>query len=79
MENEELQKVPMNQIGVFYSNKVHLVYYTYQKQSSLYTWMEGMVYVWVGANVKTDKEKLLKEVRQKMSSIGTIQNVVGIL
>lgn len=63
-------------MGHFYSDKVHVVNYIYQKQSSLYTRMEGMVYVWIGTKVKANREDIVKRVLEEMPSVGGLPNMV---
>lgn len=65
-------------MGHFYSTDVFVIQYIYQKQSSLYTWMEGMVFVWIGSAVKSDREAIVKEVTKKKGSDGLIPNMVCI-
>lgn len=76
MEEETLVKVGANKLGHFYTDRVHLVYYVYQKHSSLYTWMEGMLYVWIGAKVKTGRETVIQEVSKQMAAMGVLQQIV---
>lgn len=76
MEENQLEKVPLNKMGHFYSDKVHVVNYIYQKQSSLYTRMEGMVYVWIGTKVKANREDIVKRVLEEMPSVGGLPNMV---
>ena len=71
-DGKELHKTPLNKIGHFYSNQVHVTYYAYQKQSSLYTWMEGMTYIWIGAKVTESRENILKLIQEKLPSTEAI-------
>lgn len=71
MERDTLVKVGLSKLGHFYTNKVHLVYYLYQsshldqKQSALRILTEGMLYVWIGAQVRTSREEVLQEVQKQ--------------
>ena len=76
MKNNDLENTPAYKMGHFYSNSVHVVQYIYQKQSSLYVWMEGMVYVWIGSEVKGTKEAMVREVLEKYASAGSVPNLV---
>ncbi len=78
-EDTDLHRISSSSIGHFYTGKVHVVWYMYQKQSSLYTWMEGMVYVWIGAKVKGGIEEAVKMVQEKLQSIGAMPNMVRII
>ncbi len=76
MEEGLLQRVAANKLGHFYTDRVHVVCYEYQKQSSLRTWTEGMLYVWVGAQVKADREEIVKEVLKETALIGIPESTV---
>lgn len=76
MEEETLVKVGASKLGNFYTNKVHLVYYIYQKQSSLQTWTDGTLFVWIGAKVKTSREAILQEVEKQMPTMGLVSKIV---
>lgn len=56
MKGVEIQPVPQNRYGQFCSEEVYMVQYSYQKRSSLYMWMESMVYLWVGREVGRGEE-----------------------
>ena len=47
----EKQPLSLDQFGHFQSDLTYLIQYNYQKQSSLYVWMESMLFVWVGGGV----------------------------
>jgi hypothetical protein len=76
MEKETLVQVGLGKLGHFYSNKVHLVYYVYQKQNSLYILTEGMLYVWIGAKVTTSREAILEEVEKQASTMKLVPKIV---
>ena len=75
MKNE-LQATGMADLGRFYSDQVHVVHYSYPKQSALYTWMEGVVYIWLGAAVQTDRDQILKQLGEKLPAVISIANLV---
>lgn len=77
LEEKQLTKVPQNKIGHFYSDKVHVVHYEYEKQVSLHTRKEGMVYIWMGAKVKTSREKVTEQVLKQLSSVGADSEMVS--
>lgn len=77
MEGDQLERVALNKMGHFYTDKVQLVYYAYKKQSTLYTRTEGMLYVWIGAKVKTDREKIVQEALKLTETIGIPQKIVS--
>ncbi len=68
--------MPLSKANHFYSGSVHVVKYLYSKSSSLYSWMEGVVYVWIGEEVNEDKEVIVKDVQEKLTAIGTVRDVV---
>ena len=73
-------EIPLDRIGHFDSDRVYLVQYNYRKQSSLYTWLECALYVWVGQDVGGG-ELTLKEAIACAESISPSKQVVreGIL
>ena len=64
-------------MGHFYSSKVHVVLYAYEKQVSLHTHKEGMVFVWIGSKVKTGEEKVTEQVLEQLSSVGVDTKMVS--
>lgn len=70
--NHDLQVVPLDQLGHFDSSGLYVVQYSYLKQSALYTWMEGTVYVWVGESLcaSDNRDSLLRETLDKVEKIG---------
>ena len=61
--------VPLPETGQFYSSELYMVQYSYLKQSPLYTWMEGCVYVWVGAAVEGGRETLIDQALLLVNSV----------
>lgn len=76
-EDKQLCKVPQNKTGHFFSSKVHVVLYEYEKQVSLHTHKEGMVYIWIGSKVKAGEEKVTEEVLKQLSSVGVDAKMVS--
>ena len=68
--------MPLSKANHFYSGSVHVVKYIYSRSSSLYSWMEGVVYVWIGEEVKEDKEVIYKDVLEKLAALGTVRDMV---
>lgn len=70
--DHELVVIPIDQFGHFDSSSLFVVQYAYLKQSALYTWMEGTVYVWVGEGVGGGGERdvLVREALDKVETIG---------
>lgn len=62
--------MPSSKSSHFYSDQVHVVCYQYEKQVSLYTQKEGMVYIWVGSKVERGGAELAKEVLGQLEGIG---------
>ena len=77
LEEKQLTKIPANKIGHFYSDKVHIVYYEYEKQVSLHTRKEGVVYVWVGSKVSTSGEKVVLEVLEQLPTVNVDLEMVS--
>ena len=65
----------LGELGVFWSTSLYLVQYCYLKQSQLYTWMEGAVYVWVGAGLPGNRKALVNQALNKVESITTTKLV----
>lgn len=69
LEEGRLTSVGVVDLGWFNSSGVYVIQYSYLKQSSLYTWMEGAIYVWVGEEVIGDRRVLINQALNKMTSV----------
>lgn len=69
--NHDLEVVPIDKLGHFDSSGLFVVQYAYLKQSPLYTWMEGTVYVWLGEGVGGggERDAFIKEALDKVDTI----------
>ena len=68
--DHELVVGPIDKIGHFDSSGLFVVQYAYLKQSALYTWMEGTVYLWVGEGVGGERDVLVREALDKVETVG---------
>ena len=73
-----VHEIPLDRIGHFDSDRIYLIQYNYRKQSSLYTWLECVLYVWVGQD-EGGGERSLQEAIASTASIGPIKQVVSII
>ena len=64
-------------MGHFYSGKVHVVRYEYEKQVSVNTRKESMVYVWIGAKVDDSREEVVGRVLKQLPVVGTDSEMVS--
>ncbi len=75
--DEKLVATGMSDMGRFCSDQVHVVHYTYPRQSSLYTWMEGVVYIWLGVKVQGSRDQVLRDVGEKLPEVISGDNLVS--
>jgi hypothetical protein len=77
LEDQKLKQLTPDEVDTFDSSHVYLVEHSEHKQSSLYTWFEGAIYIWVGIAVEERKNALLS-VLEKAGTIGTSSKTVRI-
>ncbi len=70
-----MKQLTPDEVDTFDSSYVYLVEHTEHKQSSLYTWFEGAIYIWVGTEVEERKNALLSAL-EKARTIGTSSKAV---
>ena len=71
-----MKQLAPDEVDTFDSSHIYLVEHTEHKQSSLYTWFEGTVYIWVGTEVAERKNTLLSAV-EKARTLGTSSKTVS--
>lgn len=76
--NQELKELPLEELGTFDSGHVYLVQHTDHKQTPLYTWVEGTIFVWVGAGV-TQRKDAVADATHKAKSLGITSKTVCIV
>lgn len=72
-----MKQLAPDEVDMFDSSHIYLVEYTEHKQSSLYAGFEGMIYIWVGAEVAERKDALLSAVN-KARTLGASSKIVRI-
>ena len=70
-----MKQLTLDEADTFDSSHVYLVEHSEHKQGSLYTWSEGAIYIWVGAEVKERKKTLLSAL-EKTRTIETSSKMV---
>lgn len=76
VEDQKLKQLaPDEVVNALDSAHVYLVEYTEHKQSSLYAWFEGTVYIWVGTEVAERKNTLLSAL-ERAKTLGTASKTV---
>ena len=71
-----MKQLTLGEVDTFDSSHVYLVEHSEHKQGAHYTWSEGMVYIWVGAEVEERKNTLLSAL-EKARTIGTSSKMVA--
>ncbi len=65
-----LTPLSSTEMGIFQSSSIYLVQYCYLKQSPLYTWMEGTVFLWVGTELTgPHRKELVNQALEKVDSV----------
>lgn len=75
--DQELKELPLEELGTFDSSHIYLVQHTEHKETPLYTWFEGTVFVWVGAGVIQRKDAVVDAIH-KAKNLGTTSKTVCI-
>ena len=75
LENQKLKQLAPDEVDTFDSSCIYLVEHAEHGQSSLYSWSEGTLYIWVGAKVEERKNAVFVALG-KARSIGTSSKMV---